>query len=160
MDFFFVKDKAIRNKQREVFLSFVEIANEYKIPLLIHARDADKKALNIVLDYDNIPEVIFHCYSGSLKTAQRIMEHDNYHMSFSTMVCWSKQHQDLASEIPIDYMLTETDSPYLAMTKEERNEPANVKLAIEKIAELQNIDVNTVDEVTTKNAKKVFGMKN
>lgn len=160
MDFFFVKDKAIRNKQREVFLSFVEIANEYKIPLLIHARDADKKALNIVLDYDNIPEVIFHCYSGSLKTAQRIMEHDNYHMSFSTMVCWSKQHQDLASEIPIDYMLTETNSPYLAMTKEERNEPANVKLAIEKIAELQNIDVNTVDEVTTKNAKKVFGMKN
>jgi TatD DNase family protein len=156
MDFFFVKDKSIRQKQREIFLKFVEIANEHKIPLLIHARDADKKALNIVLEYEDIPEIIFHCYSGSLKTAKRIMEHDNYHMSFSTMVCYSKHHQDLVHDIPLEFMLTETDSPYLAMTKEERNEPSNVKLAVKKIAEIKDIDMDIVDEITTNNAKKVF----
>ena len=51
-------------------------------------------------------------------------------------------------------MVTETDSPYLALTKEERNEPINVKIAIEKIVELKNMDPKTVDEITTKNAKK------
>ena len=52
--------------------------------------------------------------------------------------------------------MTETDSPYLAITKEERNEPANVVNAVYKIAEIKDIDVSTVDEVTTNNARKIF----
>ena len=156
MDFFYVKDKALREKQREIFLSFIEIANDYKVPLLMHVRDCEKKALNMVLEYDNIPYVVFHCYSGSLKTAKRIMDKDNYYMSFSTMLCYSKAHQDLIKNISLDHVLTETDSPYLAMTKEERNEPANVVNAVKKIAELKNMDVENVDSITTNNAREVF----
>jgi TatD DNase family protein len=156
MDFFYVKDKALRERQREIFLSFIEIANEHKIPLLMHVRDCEKKALNMVLEYDDIPYVVFHCFSGSQKTARRIMEKDNYFMSFSTMLCYSKQHQDLIKNISLDHILTETDSPYLAMTKEERNEPANVVKAVAKIAEIQNEDIETVDSVTTSNARKIF----
>ena len=156
MDYFYVKDKALREKQKEIFLSFIELANEYKVPLLMHVRDCEKKALNIVLDYDDIPYVIFHCYSGSMKTARRIMEKDNYFMSFSTMLCYSKSHQELMENISLDHILTETDSPYLAMTKEERNEPANVVNAVKKIAEIQNEDIDTVDRITTNNARKVF----
>ena len=156
MDYFYVKDKALREKQKEIFLSFIEIANEYKVPLLMHVRDCEKKALNIVLEYDDIPYVIFHCFSGSSKTARRIMEKDNYFMSFSTMLCYSQHHQDLIKKINLDYVLTETDSPYLAMTKEERNEPANVVNAVHKIAELKDMDVNVVDEITTNNARKIF----
>lgn len=81
---------------------------------------------------------------------------DNAYMSFSTMVCYSKQHQDLIEKIDLNYVLTETDSPYLAMTKEERNEPANVVNAVHKIAEIKNMDVSTVDEITTNNARKIF----
>lgn len=158
MDFFYVKDKALRNRQREIFTSFIEIANDYEVPLLMHVRDCEKKALNLILEYDNIPYCIFHCYSGSLKTARRIMDHDNYFMSFSTMLCYSQKHQDLIKEVNLDNILTETDSPYLAMTKEERNEPVNVVNAVNKIAELQNTDVSIVDEITTGNAKKVFGI--
>ena len=156
MDYFYVKDKALREKQKEIFLSFIEIANEYEVPLLMHVRDCEKKALNIVLEYDNIPYVIFHCFSGSAKTAKRITEKDNYFMSFSTMLCYSKQHQELIENISLDHILTETDSPYLAMTKEERNEPANVVNTVKKIAEIQNEDVETVDKITTNNALKVF----
>ena len=158
MDYYFVRDKASRQKQRENFISFVEIADEYKKPLLLHVRDCDKKGLNIVNEYDNIPYVVFHCFSGSLKTAKRIMEHDNYFMSFSTMVCYSKHHQDLAAKIPVEYMLTETDSPFLGLTKEERNEPAYVLRGAKKIAEIQNIDLEEVDKITTNNAKKVFNI--
>ena len=156
MDYFYVKDKALREKQKEIFLSFIEIANEYKKPLLMHVRDCEKKALNIVEEYDNIPYVVFHCYSGSLKTAKRIMNHDNYFMSFSTMLCYSEEHQNLIKNISLDHVLTETDSPYLAMTKEERNEPVNVVNAVKKIAEIQNKDIELVDTITTDNARKIF----
>ena len=81
---------------------------------------------------------------------------DNAYMSFSTMLCYSKHHQDLVEKIDLDYILTETDSPYLAMTKEERNEPANVVNAVYKIAELKDMDVETVDKTTTGNALKIF----
>ena len=158
MDYFYVKDKALREKQKEIFLTFIELSNEYKIPLLMHVRDCEKKALNIVQEYENIPSVIFHCYSGSGKTAKRIMENDNYYMSFSTMLCYSNQHQELIKKISLDHILTETDSPYLAMTKEERNEPSNVVNAVKKIAEIQNEDMETVDEITTNNARKIFGI--
>lgn len=156
MDYFYVKDKTLREKQKEIFLTFIEIANEYKVPLLMHVRDCEKKALNIVLEYDDIPYVIFHCFSGSAKTARRIMEKDNYFMSFSTMLCYSKQHQDLIKNISLDHILTETDSPYLAMTKEDRNEPVNVVNAVKKISEIQNEDMETVDRITTNNARKIF----
>ena len=72
------------------------------------------------------------------------------------MLCYSQHHQDLMKKIDLDYVLTETDSPYLAMTKEERNEPANVVNAVYKIAELKEMDVGTVDEITTSNARKIF----
>lgn len=158
MDYYFVRDKAERKRQRKIFISFVEIANEYKKPLLIHARDCDKKALNIVNDYENIPYVVFHCFSGSKKTSKRIAEHANYFMSFSTMVCYSQHHQDLAEIVPVESMLTETDSPFLALTKEERNEPAFVIRGAKKISEIKDIDMEYIDEVTTNNAKKVFGI--
>lgn len=156
MDFFYVKDKSLRARQKEIFTSFIEIANEYKVPLLMHVRDCEKKAVNIIQEYDDIPYFIFHCFSGSLKTARRIMDMGNSYMSFSTMLCYSQPHQDLIKEIPLEYILTETDSPYLAMTKEERNEPANVVNAVLKIAEIKNMEIGEVDEVTTNNAKKVF----
>lgn len=156
MDYYYVKDKALREKQKEIFLTFIDMANEYEKPLLMHVRDCEKKALNIVEEYDNIPYVIFHCYSGSKKTAKRIMNHDNYFMSFSTMLCYSEPHQELIRNISLDNILTETDSPYLAMTKEERNEPVNVVNAVKKIAEIQDKDMETVDRITTDNARKVF----
>ena len=159
MDYYYVTDKIFRERQRQIFLSFVEIANEYKKPLLIHGRNCDKKVLNIVKEYDNIPYVVFHCFSGSLKTARKIMEHDNYFMSFSTMVCYSKQHQELVQNIPVEFMLTETDSPYLALSREERNEPAFVMRGARKIAELKDVNLEYVDEITSYNAKKVFNIK-
>ena len=79
-------------------------------------------------------------------------------MSFSTMLCYSKQHQDLIKNISLDHVLTETDSPYLAMTKDERNEPLNVVNAVKKIAEIQNEDIETVDRITTNNARKIFNI--
>ena len=156
MDYYYVTDKALRERQQEIFKSFLELANEYRVPIVMHVRDCEKKAVNIIEDYDDIPYFVFHCYGGSLKTAKRIMNRGDSYMSFSTMLCYSKHHQDLIEKIDLDYVLTETDSPYLAMTKEERNEPANVVKAVHKIAEIKDMDISTVDEITTNNARKIF----
>ena len=156
MDYYYVTDKALRERQQEIFKSFLELANEYRVPIVMHVRDCEKKAVNIIEDYDDIPYFVFHCYGGSLKTAKRIMNRGDSYMSFSTMLCYSKHHQDLIEKIDLDYVLTETDSPYLAMTKEERNEPANVANAVAKIAEIKNMDIEAVDEITTNNALRIF----
>ena len=156
MDYYYVTDKALRERQREIFTSFLELANEYEVPIVMHVRDCEKKAVNIIEEYDSIPYFVFHCYGGSFKTAKRIMDKGNAYMSFSTMLCYSKHHQELVEKIDLDYILTETDSPYLAMTKDERNEPANVANAVHKIAELKDIDIDVVDKVTTNNAKTIF----
>jgi len=158
MDYFHVKDKKIREKQGEIFKIFAELANEYEVPLLIHSRDCEKKAYNIVKKFHSIPEVIFHCYSGSLKTANKIVD-DGYYISFATMISYSKHHQELAKDIPLEYILTETDSPYLAPRRGERNEPVNVAKVVEKIAEINEEEVEVIDKITEKNAKKVFNIK-
>ena len=156
MDYYYVTDKALRERQKEIFTGFLELANEYQVPIVMHVRDCEKKVVNIIPEYEDIPYFVFHCYGGSLKTAKRIMNMDNAYMSFSTMLCYSKHHQDLIEKIDLNYVLTETDSPYLAMTKEDRNEPANVVNAVHKIAEIKNMDVAAVDEITTGNARKIF----
>lgn len=156
MDYYYVTDKELRERQQEIFRSFLKLADEYKVPIVMHVRDCEKKAVNIIEDYENIPYFVFHCYGGSLKTAKRIMNRDDSYMSFSTMLCYSKHHQDLIEKIDLDYVLTETDSPYLAMTKEERNEPVNVVKAVHKIAEIKDMSVSEVDEITTANARKIF----
>lgn len=156
MEYYYVTDKELRERQQEIFRSFLKLADEYKVPIVMHVRDCEKKAVNIIEDYENIPYFVFHCYGGSLKTAKRIMNRDDSYMSFSTMLCYSKHHQDLIEKIDLDYVLTETDSPYLAMTKEERNEPVNVVKAVHKIAEIKDMSVSEVDEITTANARKIF----
>lgn len=156
MDYFYVNDKDLRERQEEIFRGFLDLANEYKVPIVMHVRDCEKKAVNIIEDYENIPYFVFHCYGGSLKTAKRIMNRGDSYMSFSTMLCYSKHHQDLIEKIDLNYVLTETDSPYLAMRKEDRNEPVNVMKAVHKIAEIKNMDVASVDEITTNNARKIF----
>ena len=156
MDYFYVTDKSLRERQKEIFTRFLTIADDKKVPVVMHVRDCEKKAVNIIEDYSNVPYFVFHCYGGSLKTAKKIMKKDNCFMSFSTLLCFSKAHQDLIEKIDLDYVLTETDSPYFAMTKEERNEPANVIHAVEKIAEIKQIDLSEVNEITTRNARKVF----
>ena len=133
MDYFYVSDKDLRERQEEIFRGFLDLANEYKVPIVMHVRDCEKKAMNIIEDYENIPYFVFHCYGGSLKTAKRIMNRGDSYMSFSTMLCYSKHHQNLIEKIDLNYVLTETDSPYLAMRKEDRNEPVNVMKAVHKI---------------------------
>lgn len=155
MDYYHVKDLEGRRKQEKVFKLFANLAAEYELPLVIHARECEEKALNIVKKFNSIPEVVFHCYSGDYQTAQKIIE-EEYYVSFSTMICFSKHHQDLAAKIPLKSILTETDSPYLSPFKGGKNEPSFLYEAVNKLAKLQSLPFKKVDKITENNAKNVF----
>jgi TatD DNase family protein len=157
LDFNKVKNQKSMKKQEKLFITFIKMAEEHQMPLVVHARDAERKALEIVNRHKNIPQIIFHCYGGDLDTAQMILD-EGYFISLSTIVCFSPHHQELAKSIPLSQLLTETDSPYLSPYKGQRNEPIFVEEAIKTIAEVQRITPKEVDSVTEKNCKKVFNI--
>ncbi|HML06115.1 MAG TPA: TatD family hydrolase [Methanobacterium sp.] len=157
LDFYHVEDTEKRNRQIKVFKSFIDLANEYELPLIIHARDAELKSFEMVKKHSKDIDVIFHCYGGDLETLNKIIEED-YYISYSTVICYSDYHKGLVEETPFENILTETDSPYLSPFKGQKNEPAFVEETVKKIAEIKSISSSKVDKITEKNAKKVFSI--
>ncbi|WP_321421218.1 TatD family hydrolase [uncultured Methanobacterium sp.] len=145
-----------KNKQIKLFETFLEMSVEYQLPLVIHARDAEEKALEMVKKHPSIPQVIFHCYGGDIQIAHKIIE-EGYFISLSTIVCFSEHHQQLAAELPLSQLLTETDSPYLSPFKGQRNEPAFVEETVKTISQVKSIPMDEVASVTDGNARKIFG---
>lgn len=154
LDFHHTRDLEGRRRQEKIFRLFIELAIEYELPLIIHARDSEKQAFKVIKEYP-IEDVIFHCYSGSLETAFQIIK-EGYYLSFSTMICFIDHHQKLIEDLPLKNILTETDSPYLSPFKGRRNEPSFLEEAVKKIAQIKNMNIIEVDKITEKNAKKAF----
>jgi TatD DNase family protein len=155
LDFNGLDSETEKNKQIELFETFLGMTTDYQMPLVIHARDAEEKALEMVKKHPSIPQIIFHCYGGGLETAREIIE-EGYYISLSTIVCFSEHHQQLARELPLSQLLTETDSPYLSPFKGQRNEPAYVEETVKTIAEVKSISKEEVSSVTELNARKIF----
>ena len=156
LDYYELKNEEHRKKQVNLFERFIEMAVEYEKPLVIHARDAERTCLDMVKD-QSIPQVIFHCYGGDAETAHLIVD-EGFYISFSTIISFSKHHQELAQEIPLSNILTETDSPYLSPFKG-RNEPAYVEEVVKTLAQVKDITTREVDRVTQKNTEKVFKLR-
>ena len=155
LDYHEIKGVEDKKKQIDLFNKFIELAVEYQKPLVIHARDAEHESLEMVKKYD-IPQIIFHCYGGDAQTASAIID-EGYYISISTIISFSKYHQELASKIPLDYILTETDSPYLSPFKG-KNEPAYVEEVVKMVAQVKELSIKEVDNTTEKNARKIFNI--
>ncbi len=153
LDFHQIKSEEHKKRQIDLFKRFINLAVEYEKPLVIHARDAEKTALDMVKN-TAIPQVIFHCYGGDDQTASEIVE-EGYYISLSTIISFSKYHQDLTKGIPLSNILTETDSPYLSPFKG-RNEPAYVEEVVKTVAQVKDLPRDEVDKVTQKNVEEIL----
>ncbi|MBO1004735.1 TatD family hydrolase [Pseudogracilibacillus auburnensis] len=155
-------DKSPKDIQKEVFRKQIELAKKINLPIIIHNRDATKDIVHILRE-ESAGEVggIMHCYSGSAEVAKQCIDL-NFYISLGGPVTFknAKKPKEVAKQVPLDRLLIETDCPYLAPHpyRGKRNEPAYVRLVAEEIAELKGLDIETVAEATTKNAKKVFGI--
>jgi TatD DNase family protein len=154
LDYYWVKDQQGRDREKENFLRLLKFAREHGKPVLIHSRNAEKQALDI-LEKERVEKAIMHCFSGTMEDAKRAIDL-GYPISIPTNVVLSKQKQDFAQKLPLESLVLETDSPYLSPERGKLNEPANVAISARKIADLRKIGFDEVCSVTTKTARGFF----
>jgi len=148
--------------QRERFRRHIAAARQSGKPLIIHSRDAREDTLKI-LEEEQASEVggVMHCFTGDWAMAQRAMEM-NFYISFSGIVTFNsaRELQDIATRIPSERYLVETDSPYLAPVphRGKPNQPAYVRHVAEFIAALRGESYEQVATVTTENFRNLFGV--
>lgn len=155
-DFFRVKEARGREKQLQVLLQYLRLAEELSLPLVIHAREAEQEAYNVVKN--SKVNVIFHCFSGSVDVMKKITE-TGFYISIPTLVAYVRPHQDLAKHADLEHLLVETDSPPLSPYRDiKRNEPLFVKEAVKKISELRGINQSELGDLTDKNTRRAYGI--
>ncbi len=146
--------------QRERFRTHIAAAKQCSKPLIIHTREAREDTIRI-LQEENAAEAggVMHCFTETWDMAQAAMEM-NFYISFSGIVTFKTalELKEVAKKVPIDRMLIETDSPYLAPVphRGKQNQPAYVKLVAEYIAELRGISVEALAEQTSENFYRLF----
>jgi len=153
LDYYRCLDPAGRERQVEVFKKVIDLAQELDLPLTIHARDTEQQCLEMVKHLD---KVVFHCYSGNVATMREALD-KGFYISLATVICRSAPHQVLARQVDLDYLLIETDSPFLS-PRHGRNEPSYILDSLNLIAKIKEISPAEVAKATTENAKRIFGI--
>ena len=151
LDYYWIKDEELRKKQREVLSLFLEKAEKDKKTAIIHVRGGMKDLLSILPSFKI--NFVIHAFEGSVKDANKIIDMGGL-ISFPPVLIRDKFRQEIVKHIDLDYIMTETDSPFLGPEKYSRNKPCNVALTVKKISELKKIDEKEVIEKIEKNFKK------
>ncbi|HHV61300.1 MAG TPA: TatD family hydrolase [Firmicutes bacterium] len=151
-----------RDVQRELFIRQLDLARELGLPVVIHDREAHGDVMDILRAHASGPRGaggVLHCFSGSLEMARECIKM-GFYISFGGPLTFSnaRRLRELATALPPDKILVETDCPYLAPVphRGERNEPAFVRFTAEKLAEIRGVPLEEIAELTTTNARLVF----
>lgn len=153
-------DFSPRAAQCDVFRSQIALARQLRLPLVLHTREADEDTFAILREQE-ATEVggVFHCFTGDRATAARALDL-GFHISLSGIVTFPKAHElkEVARMIPLDRLLVETDSPFLAPVpfRGGRNEPARVAAVVEAIAALRGVPAGGLREATHRNFERLF----
>jgi len=160
LDYFY--DFSPKEKQIEAFRKQLELAISLDLPVIIHNREADEDVMAIVTEFAQQGlRGQFHCFSGTLDDALKITKM-NFYLSFTGNITFKKTDdlRAIASKIQLHHLLLETDSPFMTPVphRGKRNEPANIPLISQKLAELHAVSVEDVGRITSFNAFKLFGI--
>ncbi len=159
LDYF--KNYSLPDKQRDLFKQLALVAKELKLPVVLHSRSADQDTIKIVKEFMPL-EAVVHCFSGEEKFLRSCLDL-GFFISFTCNITYKKAQnlRDIVRICPLDRMMLETDAPYLSPEgfRGKRNEPGQVKLLAEYVAELRGISFEEVAKITTQNAQKFFRLK-
>ncbi len=158
----------IKEKQKEVFVKQLTLARRFDLPVIIHCRQAHDDMIEILSDFrksnrnlipSNRSWGVLHCFSGDEDLAWKYFNL-GLMISFTGLITFSRQWDDLIRKMPLDKIMIETDSPFLTPEpfRGQRNEPILVKYVAERIAQIRNLSLEKIAEITTKNAREFFGI--
>lgn len=161
LDFF--RDWAPFDLQEEVFIKSIKLALEVNKPLIIHCRSAGDRCLELLeLHRDSNLRGVFHCYSEDVSYADQISKL-GFIVSFPGSLTFKKSDElrERARQIPLEQIMLETDSPYMAPEpyRGKSSEPAHVRVIAECLAKVKNLSLEEIARQTTINAVKLFGLK-
>ncbi len=152
-------DKTFWEQQKEAFKIQCQWAKKYDRPVVIHCRESIDETIEMVAELkDEKLRGVFHCFSGNLEQANRIIEL-GFYLGIGGVVTFKNGGIDkFLNEIDLKHLVLETDSPYLAPApnRGKRNEPAFIQLVAEKLSEIKNISVGELCKTTTGNAMNLF----
>ena len=159
LDYYY--DQSPRDDQRTSFRKHIEAARETQLPLIVHTRDADKDMANILREEMNLGSFpcVLHCFSSGQELANTAIEL-GFYLSLSGILTFknAEELRNIVKNVPINRLLVETDSPYLAPipNRGRRNEPAFVRYTARKAAEIKGVDQETFEKITTDNFFQLF----
>lgn len=152
-------DKTFIHQQKEAFRVQIDWAKKYEVPIVIHCRDAFEETISIVEErIDDSLKGVFHCFTGTLEEAQRIIDL-GFYLGIGGVATFKNGGLDkVIPHLELDHLLLETDSPYLspAPYRGKRNEPAYLKIIAHKVAELMDRPIEEVASITSRNTATLF----
>jgi len=152
LDHYFSKSKDTWRRQEEVFRVMLEVAIDAKLPVIVHSLRAEKDVFHILREYEEL-QVIIHWYTGPASLVKEGIRR-GYFFSITPAISYSAKVRRVVKQVELDHILSESDGPVKYRGVE--GEPANCKLVIEKIAEIKNLSVSTVEDSLFENAKQLF----
>lgn len=156
LDYYWIRDDKKRQACKRYFSVLLSFAISNNLPVVIHNRDATKDVIRI-LDEHGAEKVVFHAFMGTLNEAWDIIKR-GWFISIPTIIVRSEHHQKLVKKIPLEHIMLETDSPFLAPKPRTRNEPANVRLSVEIISKIKGISQEKLSEIIFKNTTEFFAI--
>ena len=162
LDFYWSRE--FEKEQLEAFEKQVEWSCETGLPLMIHCRKAQNEMLHILRKWkDKLPGGVFHCFTGNQQEAKELLEYDNFVLGIGGVSTFKSSHlrEDLPAAVPLERIVLETDSPYMAPVpyRGQRNESAFVVQVMKTLATAYGVSEEEVAKVTNQNVERVFGVK-
>lgn len=162
LDFYWSRE--FEKEQLVAFEKQVEWSCETGLPLMIHCRKAQNEMLHILRKWkDKLPGGVFHCFTGNQQEAKELLEYDNFVLGIGGVSTFKSSHlrEDLPAAVPLERIVLETDSPYMAPVpyRGKRNESAFVVQVMKTLATAYGVSEEEVAKVTNQNVERVFGVK-
>lgn len=160
LDFYY--DHSPRRTQMELFSRFIQLARESGLPLVVHSRESDREVAGLLrVEGKGDLRGVIHCFTGDYNSAREFLDL-GFYISFTGIITFKNADplRDVVRRLPLERILIETDSPYLAPLphKGKRNEPAFVRLVAETVAQIKGLKLEEVAQATTRNAQELFAI--
>jgi len=158
LDFYY--ENSERKKQINSFIEHIEASLKTNVPLIIHSRDAEKETFEILNEYKNKDlKILMHCFTGSFEFAKKLINLNSF-FSSSGIITFknSLELQNTFKSLPLERILIETDSPFLAPVpnRGKKNEPSFIDFTAAKLAMIKDISKEDLIKITTKNFNQLF----